>query len=71
MIINCPECGKELVIKGFGRRPLNIGFTKVCETLQHHSSCLAAAESLGCSVSYIYKVLGEKGEKPKDVLSNT
>ncbi len=68
MEINCPKCGEKIAIKGFGRRPLNIVVTKVCDALQLHRSVLAAANELGCSRPYIYKVLKAHGLKLKDVM---
>lgn len=68
MKINCPKCGEKIAIKGFGRRPLNIVVTKVCDALQLHHSVLAAAKELGCSRGYIYQELNKKGLKPKDII---
>ena len=55
-------------MNGFGRRPLNIVVTKVCDALRLHRSVLVAANSLGCSRAYIYKVLKANGLKLKDVI---
>jgi len=57
MIIQCPHCGKSLVVNGLGRKPLNITFKNVCEALQTHHSIVAVARELGCSPSYIFDVL--------------
>ncbi len=65
MIVQCPHCGKPVAVNGFGRRPLNIVVTKVCDALRLHRSVLAAANELGCSRAYIYKVLKEHGMSPK------
>jgi hypothetical protein len=48
-------------VNGFGRRPLNIVVTKVCDALRLYRSVLAAANELGCSRAYIYKVLKANG----------
>ena len=61
MLIQCPNCGGTLALNSFGRRPLNIGVTKVCDALRLHRSVLAAANELGCSRAYIYKVLKANG----------
>lgn len=57
MIIQCPHCGGTVLVNSFGRRPLNIPVTKVCDALQLHRSVTAAANELGCSRAYIYKIL--------------
>ena len=61
MIIECPYCGKPVVVNGFGRKRLNIPVNKVYDALQLHHSVTAAARELGCSRGYIYKVLKERG----------
>jgi hypothetical protein len=58
----------QVVVNGFGRRPLAIPFTKVHEALECSSTVLAAAEILGCSVAYIYKVCKLLGKMPKDYM---
>ena len=55
-------------MNGFGRRPLNIVVTKVCDALRLHRSVLAAANELGCSRAYIYKVLKADGVTPASVI---
>ncbi|MBI2830852.1 MAG: hypothetical protein HYX79_01165 [Chloroflexi bacterium] len=67
MIVQCPHCGGTVVVGRFGRRPLNIPVTKVCDALQLHRSITAAAESLKCSRAYIYKTLKASGLKPENV----
>ena len=61
MKVQCPHCGGTVAVNGFGRRPLNIVVTKVCDALRLHCSVLAAANELGCSRAYIYKVLKANG----------
>jgi hypothetical protein len=68
MKIQCQKCGAAVAVKGIGRRPLAIPFTKVCEALQYSSTVLAAAEILGCSVPYIYKICKLRGKMPKDYM---
>ena len=68
MLIQCPYCGKSVVVNGFGRRPLNIAVNKVCDALQLHRSVTAAAKELGCSRGYIYKVLKDSGLKAEDII---
>jgi len=70
MIVQCPNCGKPVLVNGFGCRPLNIAVTKVCDALRAQRSVLAAANELECSRAYIYKVLKANGLKPKDVIAH-
>ena len=42
MIVQCPHCGGTVVVKGIGRKPLNIGVKNVCDALQAHRDVLAA-----------------------------
>jgi hypothetical protein len=67
MIIQCPKCGEKVAVKGLGRKPLNIPLKNVYEALQAHASVAAAANELGCSQGYIFKVLKANGLKLKDV----
>lgn len=67
MIISCPNCGEKIVVKGLGRKPLNIPLKNVYEALRTHGSVVAAADKLGCSQGYIFKVLKANGLKLKDV----
>ena len=69
MLVQCPHCGGTVAVNGFGRRPLNIVVTKVCDALRLHRSVLAAANELGCSRAYIYKVLKANELDLKDVIS--
>jgi hypothetical protein len=68
MKVQCPNCGGTVVVNGFGRRPLNIAVTKVCDALQLHRSVEAAANELGCSRAYIYKVLKTDELTAQDVI---
>ena len=68
MKVQCPHCGKSVVVNGLGRRPLNIPLKNVCECLRKHRSTVAAAQELGCSQGYIFKVLKDNGLKLKDVV---
>jgi len=68
MIVQCPNCGKPVVVSGLGRKPLNIPLKNVCESLQAHRNVVAAAQELGCSQGYIFKVLKDNGLKLKDVI---
>jgi len=68
VLVQCPHCGGTVAVNGFGRRPLNIVVTKVCDALRLHRSVLVAANSLGCSRAYIYKVLKANGLKPADII---
>lgn len=68
MIVQCPNCGKSVVVKGIGRKALNIPLKNVCEALQTHRSVRAAAQEFGCSQAYIFGVLKANGLKLKDVV---
>ncbi len=67
MRVRCPNCGKSVVVNGLGRKRLNIPLKKVYETLQTHRSIVTAADKLGCSQAYIFKVLKDNGMKLRDV----
>ncbi|GAI55582.1 unnamed protein product [marine sediment metagenome] len=68
MIVECPHCGKPVVVDGLGRKPLNIPLKNVCESLRSHRSMVAAAKELGCSEGYIFGVLKASRLKVKDVI---
>ena len=68
MIVRCPHCGKDVVVNGLGRKPLNIPLKNVLESLRAHRSVTAAAQGLGCSPSYVFGVLKAKGLKLKDII---
>ncbi len=65
MIVQCPHCGKSVVVNGLGRRPLSIPVNNICDRLSRHHSIVLAARELGCSRGYIYKVLKAHGMSPK------
>jgi hypothetical protein len=65
MIVECPHCGRPVMVNGFGRPRLNIPVNKVYDALQLHHSVTAAARELGCSRGHIYKVLKDKGYNVK------
>ena len=67
MIVPCPNCGEKVVVKGLGRKPLNIPLKNVYDALQAHGSVTGAANKLGCSPGYIYKVLKDNGLNLRDV----
>jgi len=67
MIIQCPNCGEKVVVKGLGRKPLNIPLKNVYEALRAHDSVAAAADELGCSQGYLFNVLKANELKLKDV----
>lgn len=67
--INCPHCGQEVTITNrSGRQPLAIDVTNICDTLRDCRDITLAAEKLGCSRGYIYKVLGQDRMTPKGVI---
>ncbi len=68
-VITCPHCGKVAATLSLGRSASNIGVTEVYDALRLCRSVPAAAENLGCSRAYIYKVLKANGLKLKDVIS--
>jgi len=67
MIIQCPNCGGKIVVNGLGRKPLNIPLKNVYEALRAHGSVAAAADKLGCSQGYIFKILKANELNLKDV----
>jgi hypothetical protein len=69
MIVQCPHCGKLVVINGLGRKRLNIPLKNVCESLQAHRNVAAAANELNCSQGYIFGALKANGLKLKDVIN--
>jgi len=70
MIIQCPYCGKSVVVNGLGRKKLNIQLKIVCEALQKHRSVGAAAQELNCSQGYIFNAIKANGLKLKDIITN-
>ncbi|MFC1945467.1 hypothetical protein ACFLWF_01795 [Chloroflexota bacterium] len=68
MKINCPSCGKPVVVNGLGRKRLDIPLKNICDELQAHKNVKTAAEQLNCSSGYIFKVLKANGLKLKDVI---
>jgi len=69
MIVQCPNCGKSVVVNGLGRKRLNIPLKNVCEALETYRSVKAVAQELGCSEAYIYSVLKANGLRLKDVVT--
>ncbi len=67
MKVQCPHCGQFVTVNGLGRKPLNIPVKNVCDCILRHSSVDTAAQELGCSRAYIFKVLKANGLKLKDV----
>jgi hypothetical protein len=68
MKVQCPNCGKPVMVNGLGRKPLNIPLKIVCEALQAYRSVDSAAKELGCSQGYIFKTLKDNGLKLVDVM---
>ena len=68
MIVQCPKCGKKVVVKGLGRKPLNIPLKNICDALQANRSVKGTAEELGCSEGYIYNALKAQGLKLKYIV---
>lgn len=67
MKILCPHCGTAVVVKGLGRRRLNIPLKNICESLHDGYSPSQAGQMLGCSESYIFAVLKANNLKLSDV----
>jgi len=70
MIIQCPNCGEKVVVKGLGRKPLNIPLKNVYEALRTRRSVAAAAQELNCSEAYIFGILKANGLRLREVISN-
>ena len=66
MKVRCPNCGSEVVVSGLGRKPFNMPITNICDELRLHTGPTEAAEILGCSKAYLYKLLKAEGLKMKD-----
>ncbi len=70
MKVQCPNCGNSVVVKGIGRKPLNIPLKNVCEALRIYRSVVEASLELGCSQGYIYNTLKANGLKLRDVIKS-
>ena len=68
MKVQCPHCGGTVMGNGIGRKPLNIAVNKVHDALRRHRNVAAAANELGCSRGYIYKVLKTEGLTMQNVI---
>ena len=68
MLVQCPHCGKSVMVNGIGRKPLNIAVNNVYDTLRLHRSVVTAANELGCSRAYIYKIVKADGLTVQDVI---
>lgn len=68
MIIQCPHCGKTVVVGGLGRKRLDVPVINILGSLRKHRSVAVAAHELGCSRGYIYGVLKSNGLKLQDVV---
>ena len=67
--INCPKCGEKIKIKGIGgRKPKDLPVIFVCDKLRATRSVKQAAEELGCSRGYIYKVLKAAGLVVREIM---
>ncbi len=71
VIVQCPNCGKSVMVNGLGRKRLNIPLKNVCESLRAHHNVLVAAKELSCSQGYIFSLLKTNGLKVKDVINAT
>ncbi len=68
MLVQCPHCGKPVVVNGLGRRRLNIPLKNILDVVSRQTTVAAAAGQLGCSPAYIFGVLKANGLKLKDVV---
>jgi transposase-like protein len=69
--VKCPKCGAIFPVKSpVGRKPLNIPVNKIYDALRDNPSIAAAANRLGCSRGYLYKVLKTEGERWNDIPIN-
>ena len=69
--INCPHCGKKVVLakrNRLGRKPLNIGVKNIYDALRSCHDIALAAEKLGCSRAYIYMELAKHDATPREVI---
>lgn len=71
MIVQCPHCGKLVLVNGLGRKPLNIPLKNVLESLQTHRDVASAARELECSPSYIFGILKANGLKLKEIIKRS
>jgi hypothetical protein len=71
MKMECPYCHETIVISIAGRKPLGLPVTNVCDALRLHQTILAAANELGCSRGYIYKILKTHGLRPAEVMDGS
>ena len=68
--VTCPKCGEKIRVKGTGgRKPKDLPVIFVCDKLRACRSVTQAAEELGCSRGYIYKVLKEAGLVVREIIS--
>jgi len=69
MLVRCPYCGKSVAVNGLGRKPFNVPVINVYDAIRLYQNIPAAAESLGCSRAYIYRVLKQYGMTSMDVIN--
>jgi len=67
----CPKCGEKIRVKGTGgRKPKDLPVIFVCDKLRATRSVKQAAEELGCSRGYIYKVLKSEGLVMREIMTS-
>ena len=71
MLVQCPHCGKSVVVNGLGRKSLNIPLINVYDALRVCKSVQGAAYELRCSRAYIYKVLKVNGLTVAGIINGT
>lgn len=68
MKVACPHCGGVVVVRGLGRKRLDVPVKNILDCLRKRGSVAVAAQELGCSRGYIYSILKANRLKLKDVV---
>jgi len=67
--VTCQQCGAKIKVRGTGgRKPKDFPVIFVCDKLQATGSVKKAAEELGCSRGYVYKVLKSAGLVVREII---
>jgi DNA invertase Pin-like site-specific DNA recombinase len=57
MKVICPHCGKEVLVNGLGRKPLNLPVKNIRDKFKACGSITETAKEFGCSRGHIYYIL--------------
>ncbi|MBM4461759.1 MAG: hypothetical protein FJ012_00290 [Chloroflexi bacterium] len=68
MNVQCPHCGKTVVVSGLGRKRLDVPVKNILDKLRKCGSVTVAAQELGCSRGYIYSILKTHRLRLRDVI---